>query len=233
MATSKEIFDSVEGLDFDGAIAFAREQADIMDNYLSRKYNDDERKVNQVYFTYFINCVCKAAGVRPNSHYCDYLVATTGYDIDEQLMYNIIDNIEEDGNYDDFEEDMEDDVDFSLSAVCYMAVCSFLVEGRVVYGVRQYLDKYFAPSDRCYQGGGAYSSGQTYSDDYSATPARTGYAPGGSFVLGFILGFLLSWIGLIISAVLKKKKTLTGGIVGFITEIVAAVIFYFIANKLK
>ena len=52
----------------------------------------------------------------------------------------------------------------------------------------------------------------------------------GSYLVGFVLAFFLSWIGLIIAAVMQKKKTLRGALITFLViialDIIAMIILF-------
>ena len=63
--------------------------------------------------------------------------------------------------------------------------------------------------------------------DMSFTPVDESATSGdeGSYLVGFVLAFFLSWIGLIIAAVMQKRKTLKGAIITFFVQLGLEIIF--------
>ena len=53
----------------------------------------------------------------------------------------------------------------------------------------------------------------------------------GSILAGLALGFFLNTIGLIVAAILKKKRTLIGALIGFGINMVAAVIILLVVRN--
>ena len=223
MATSKEIFDQIESADFDSQINFAREQSDVIDEYLHNKYNDPKGEINQVFYAYFIYKVIVEEGDRPNKMFWNYFNACSGYTLEEMDFYNLITNIDEEKHFDDFEDEMFADGDFCDAAVIFMAICDYMVYHQISIPVRRMLEQYYRPEDRSYNG-----RGYTQPSSYQGGASKVGFEPGGSMILGIILGLLLSWIGIIIGAVLKKKKTFFGTLIGFGLQIVLAVVVYLV-----
>ena len=227
MPLDHKTFDLVESYDFDTTLSAAREQAEKIDRYLTRKYHDAEGKVNQVYFGFLIYRVIAAEGSRPNQMYFNFFNATTGYILDETTFYNLIMGIEDEGHFEDYDEDMFNDDDFCSDATLYMACCAHIISNAISYGVRSMINAYI-DMDRVALGSAGPVDDRRYGPGSDTQAPGAGLVDGGSLGLGIVLGLFLSWIGIIIGAVLKKKKTLFGTLIGFGLQIVLAIVVYLV-----
>ena len=118
-----------------------------------------------------------------------------------------------------------------------MDYCPACREKINAYGKSDVVDSPFTKSDT--KDGQGFTLDTKVSDIQSTATHQRYYGPAGglddsvsggegAIWIGLLLGIFLSWIGLIIAAVMKKKKTLIGAIIGFVIVVVADIVLYII-----